>query len=224
MFSFLLLFFSCYRTQASLSANTVFVSNGTVLVSTNIGLILDDPRIKKSELQAKAQEWKRVLNSGWNQHSYRHRGQKVRFEFHLQIVSDDSAADLSPNTSHHIRIVFGQKNSEGAYAAYVQQTYNPFGPHSGVFPIQISPRTLIHEAGHLLNLDDEYMGTKIGDPLKSSLYVNGVTLVPGEFGAIVQGYRNVSYGVSLGKSGVMGHHSLRVWDYYVERIVRSLLD
>jgi hypothetical protein len=58
--------------------------------------------------------------------------------------------------------------------------------------------------------------------LDPTFYVNGVTLVPAVLGTVVQGYRNVSYGVNSRESGVMGHHSHRVWDYYIKQILESL--
>jgi hypothetical protein len=217
MFLVILFFLFSQKASAAPMANTVRISDKSVGVVTRIAFILDDTRIKEHELQSKIQEWERILNIGWNKHAYKFRRQKVRLDFHLTVAKNNSSI-----SAHLIRVVFGQKTSEGEYAAYIQRGSNTFGPHSGAFPIQISSRTLIHEAGHLLNLNDEYVGTKIGEPLDPIFYVNGKTLVPAVRGPVVQGYRNVSYRVNSLESGVMGHHSARVWDYYIEYILKSL--
>jgi hypothetical protein len=218
MIQALLLLFLSQLSQAQSAANTISIGDKAVAVATQIEFILDDSRIPQRDFQMKIREWERTLNTAWNRHSFKFGQKKVRFDFRVSSAINDSSA-----MAHHIRVVFGQRTSEGRYAAYVQRKENPFGPHSGVFPIQISVRTLIHEVGHLLNLDDEYWGTKVDQPPEPVLFVNGVTLVPTRLGRVVLGYRNVSYGVSPGKSGVMGHHSYRVWDYYVKWILETLV-
>jgi hypothetical protein len=203
---------------AATTPTTVEVTADTILVKARIEFIRDDSRLRDQDLKTKIQVWDKVLNTGWNRPSHRFQQRKVRFEFTLR-----TGKDMASSTAHHIRVVFGLPTIEGTYAAYVQRSENPMGPHIGAFPIQISDRTLLHEAGHLLNLDDEYVGVRTDEPLDSILLINGVTLVPAEFGRPVQNYRNVSYGPSPGQSGVMGHHSDRIRNYYIGRILISLL-
>jgi hypothetical protein len=207
------------KADFNVTPNSIIETPTAIEVDVQNQIWTEDDQVKQVDLDQASKKWQTAA-SFWNDQNFLHDGKTVRFTF----VFSPRAATTSPDGRfHQIEVRWGEPNAEGNYDAYVERGDDPRGPHSGVFPIQISDATCAHEIGHLMNLVDEYAFFATKEDIPQKIQLNGQSLVPltVDWLAAVATW-GVAYGLPEDTPGLMSQATVAIKSYYLDWIVGAI--
>lgn len=197
-------------------SNSIESTPENLIIHSCIKIWNRDSRISATEHQTIVAKWQTSANQFWNSQTFDVNGKTVRIDFRLF-----AGEEKDPTGCHSIELYHGAPDSSGEYSAYIATNSDPHGPHSGGMPIQLPEHTLVHELGHILNLDDEYIGLAANEDPPPFLLANNFNLQVTDSVTIGE-YKNVSYGLQKDMKGIMSYRGTSLYQYYILTMIQKL--
>lgn len=211
---------SAFGAAVNSTANSIVETATSIEVDVQSQIWTEDDQVAPADLDPLAKKWQATAASFWNNQDFLYNGKPVHFVFVFSPRLTPTSVDPR---FHQIEVRWGEPNAEGNYDAYVERGDDPRGPHSAVFPIQISVATCGHEVGHLMNLVDEYAFFSDKEDVPPRVKLNGRTLVPLTIDWLAApGTWSVAYGLSGDTPGLMSQATNAIKSYYLDWIIGAI--